>query len=208
MQFDGCPGGSVAQQDQQVDDKNNHCFSPFLRWGEGLRPLREVGEERGAFALEADFLRSAILVALSRCRSEQADKLDVLRAAHDVGGAALRGVDEFGRRIGGEVGEEVKPLADRSAGALDLVGQAIRAEVVGEVVGFGEVACQGETYGLFGVLPVVAVVVEVGEGEGFHGGRSFVLMSYYTIFSRVCQPLFATFLRNFFRHFARNFRLF
>ena len=208
MQNDERPGDSVAQQDEQVDDKNNHNLSPFLRWGEGLRPLCEVGEERGAFALEADFFRSAVLVALSRCRSEQADKLDILRAAHDVGGAALRGVDEFGRRIGGEVGEEVKPLADRSASALDLVGQAIRAEVVGEVVGFGEVARQGEANRLFGVLPVVAVVVEVGEGKGFHGGRSFVLMSHYTIFSRVCQPLFATFLRNFLCHFARKIRLF
>ena len=146
-----------------------HGCSPFYSMeGEGLCPLREVGEKRGAFALEADFFRSAVFMALSRCRSEQTNKLDILRAAHDVGDAVVRSIDEFGYRIGGEVGEQVKPLADRSACALDLVGQAIRAEVVGEVVGFGEVARQGEAHGLFGVLPVVAVVVEVGKSEGFH----------------------------------------
>ena len=177
-------------------------------WGEGLRPLREVGEEGNALALEADFFRPAVLVALSRCRSEQTHKFDVLRAAHDVGGAALRGVDEFGCRIGGEVGEEVETLADRSACALDLVGQAIRAEVVGEVVGFGEVAREGEPHGLFRVLPVVAVVVEVGKGKGFHGRLSFVSLPYYIIFFRVCQSLFCIFLKNFIRHFSQNFRHF
>ena len=173
--------------------------------GEGLRPLREVGEEGNALALEADFFRPAVLVALSRCRSEQTHKFDVLRAAHDVGGAVLRGVDEFGYRIRGEVGEQVETLADRGACALDLVGQAIRAEVVGEVVGFGEVTREGEPHGLLRVLPVVAVVVEVGKGEGFHGRLSFVSLSYYSIFFRVCQSLFCIFLKNFIRHFSQNF---
>lgn len=117
---------------------------------------------------ESYLLRSAVLRALYCERSEFLDELGVFRAVHYVGGSFVCCVDVSGACISVEVALEVFALADRGAGALDLEVEAIRAEVVAEVIGFGNFARESETNGLLGVLSVVCVIVQVLEAECGH----------------------------------------
>lgn len=156
-------------------------------------PAGEPFEHCGRFVAEADFGGSAVFGAVRGDRAEGVHEGGVFEAVHHVGDPVSRGVNVGGGGVAIEVGVQVRPLADRGAGALDLVVQAVGAEVVAEIIGFCDLARESKADGLFRVLAVVAVVVQVVESEVCHGCRPFLSPlghCYYTTTRPGCQPLF------------------
>lgn len=141
-------------------------------------PLGEPREHFARFVAEADFFLSAVLGAVRGYRSEGFHEFGVLGSVHHIGRSVVCSVDVSGACVSIEVALEVFALADRSACALDLVVEAVGAEVIAEVIGLADFARKGEADGLFGVLPVVAVVVKVVKTEGSHCGSPLFLSVY------------------------------
>ena len=106
---------------------------------------------------ESDFGLSAILGAFGGYCAEGFNEGGVLGAVHYVGGAVLGDVDKLGCFVGVEVGVEVGALAYCCACRFDGVVEEVGALVVCEVVGFFNLAREGEAEPLLAVLSVVLV---------------------------------------------------
>ena len=106
---------------------------------------------------ESDFGLSAILGTLGCYCAEGFNEGGVLGAVHYVGDAVLGDIHKLGCFVGIKVGGEVGALADRCSCRFDGVVEEVGALVVCEVVGFFNLAREGEAEPLFAVLTVVLV---------------------------------------------------
>ena len=151
----------------------------FVRPGqEGLRPLSEVGEECGAFALEADFFCSTVGGALFGYCAELLNEFDVLDTGHHIGDTVSRCIDICGGHIGGKVGANIGALSHCSPCALDLIAEAVTTLIMWDIVSFSVFASEGEPGPLFHMLSVVLVLADkIGvEVEVSHSMYSFPLL--------------------------------
>ena len=100
---------------------------------------------------------STILDAFGGYCAEGFNKCDILGAVHYVGNAVCGDVNKLGCFVGVKVGGEVGALADRCSCRFYGVVEKVGALIVCEVVGFFNLAREGEAEPLFEVLSVVLV---------------------------------------------------